>query len=177
MRGGKGMTVLVTYMSQTGNTRKVAEAIYEAIVGEKEIKPMDQVQGLDGYELTFVGFPIHQFGIAKPAKEFLESKARGKKVALFYTHASWSDPSLPPQVMELIKKFRQSVTDAAAGSTVLGTFDCRGELGEAVAQGCLKSPDPLVQTFGKMRPMTLGHPDAEEISAAKAFARDMMAKK
>ena len=133
------MTVLVTYMSQTGNTRKVAEAIYEAIVGEKEIKPMDQVQGLDGYELTFVGFPIHQFGIAKPAKEFLESKARGKKVALFYTHASWSDPSLPPQVMELIKKFRQSVTDAAAGSTVLGTFDCRGELGEAVAQGCLKS--------------------------------------
>ncbi len=33
------MKVIVTYMSQTGNTKKVAEAIFQEIKGKKEIKP------------------------------------------------------------------------------------------------------------------------------------------
>ena len=32
------MSVLVAYFSQTGNTKKVAEAIYGEIAGSKEIK-------------------------------------------------------------------------------------------------------------------------------------------
>ncbi len=35
------MKVIVTYMSRTGNTKKVAEAIFQEIKGKKEIKPMD----------------------------------------------------------------------------------------------------------------------------------------
>jgi len=34
---------LVTYMSKTGNTKKVAEAIFDEINGEKEIKTIDEV--------------------------------------------------------------------------------------------------------------------------------------
>ena len=37
------MKSLVTYMSQTGNTKKIAEAIFEELPGEKEIKPLDEV--------------------------------------------------------------------------------------------------------------------------------------
>ena len=33
------MKTLVTYMSQTGNTKRVAEAIFKEIKGKKEIKP------------------------------------------------------------------------------------------------------------------------------------------
>jgi flavodoxin len=32
------MKALVAYMSQTGNTRKVAQAIFDEIPGEKEMK-------------------------------------------------------------------------------------------------------------------------------------------
>ena len=32
------MKILVAYMSVTGNTKKVAESIYDAITEEKEIK-------------------------------------------------------------------------------------------------------------------------------------------
>ena len=90
------MTVLVTYMTLTGNTKKVAEAIYGEIEGEKEIKPMEQVDSLDNYELAFIGFPTHQSSVPAKAREFIANKAAGKKVALFATHASWVDPSIPP---------------------------------------------------------------------------------
>ncbi len=60
------MRVLVAYLSQTGNTRRVAEAIYEEIEAEKEIKPLSEVESLEGYDLAFIGFPIHA---SKPAAE------------------------------------------------------------------------------------------------------------
>ncbi len=40
------MKVLVTYLSRTGNTRKVAQAIFEEIKDEKEIKPIADVDSL-----------------------------------------------------------------------------------------------------------------------------------
>ena len=52
------MKVLVTYMSKTGNTRKIAEAMYEEIDADKEIMPVDKVDNIRNYDLTFMGFPI-----------------------------------------------------------------------------------------------------------------------
>jgi flavodoxin len=51
--------VLVAYMTSTGNTKKIAEAIYSEIATEKEIKPVREVQNLEGYDLAFLGFPTH----------------------------------------------------------------------------------------------------------------------
>ncbi len=65
------MNVLVTYMSQTGNTKKVADAIYEEINETKEIKELKSVESLETYDLAFVGFPIHAFGPAQQGKDFL----------------------------------------------------------------------------------------------------------
>ncbi|MDW5564287.1 MAG: flavodoxin family protein [Methanomassiliicoccus sp.] len=169
------MTILVTYMSVTGNTKKVADAIYGEIEGEREIKPMDQVSSLDGYELSFVGFPIYSFNVPPLAMAFLE-KAKGKRVALFYTHASFPEPEVMPGSEGLVKSIHQNVQDATAGVVVVKTFDCRGELAENVARKCLSSDDPMVQMFGKLRNMTLGHPDATELAAAKAFAKGTLAK-
>lgn len=171
------MTVLVTYMSVTGNTKKVADAIYGEIGGKKEIKPMDEVKSLDGYELSFIGFPIHSGGVPTKVKEFLEKHAKGKKMAIFFTHAAFADPKIMPGSDVLIKNEQQKAREAAAGAILLGSFDCRGVLGDDVAKRCLSSPDPVIQQFGKAHPLTLGHPDATELSQARAFAREMMTKK
>ena len=56
------MKVLVSYMSKTGNTKKVAEAIFEEISDEKEIIPIDEVDSIEGFDIAFLGFPIHQMG-------------------------------------------------------------------------------------------------------------------
>jgi len=52
---------LVTYVSQTGNTKSIAEAIYTAIEGEKSIKSAEDVldEDLKEYSLIFIGFPVH----------------------------------------------------------------------------------------------------------------------
>ena len=78
------MEVLVPYLSHTGNPKKVAEAMFQAIEAEQEIKPLDDTENLEGYDLAFVGFPI-QMGPAQPAKEFLEAQAAGQRIALFVT--------------------------------------------------------------------------------------------
>ncbi len=44
--GRCNMKTLVTYMSQTGNTKKIAEAIYGELEGEKDIKPIAEVKVL-----------------------------------------------------------------------------------------------------------------------------------
>ncbi len=85
------MKTLVTYFSETGNTRKVAEAIFGEIQGEKEIKDIAGVENIDGYDLTFVGFPIQAFAPPKPVKLFLQDKCRGKQLVMFTTHAQRED--------------------------------------------------------------------------------------
>src|SRR4030042_5468710 len=79
---GDIMKVLVAYMSSTGNTKKIAEAIYGEIAAEKEIKLIGEVEDIGAYDLTFLGFPTHGYGPDKKTKAFLETLCKaGKKVA------------------------------------------------------------------------------------------------
>lgn len=163
------MRILVTYFSQSGNTRKVAEAIHEELGSDAELKELSEVENLDGYDLTFLGFPIMAFGPAQPAKEFMEKHADGKKVALFVTHAAPEDEA---QLEDWLVNCRKAATCAES----VGFFHCQGELAEAVAEALLKSDNEMLQAFGRRRPDTLGQPDAERLARARAFARETMEK-
>ena len=163
------MRTLVTYYSQTENTKKIADAIYETLNGEKAILKLGDVQNLSDYDFIFIGFPIHKFGLPEKAKTFIEAHSKNKQIALFITHAM---PSDAPALKSLLKK----CTDAAPNADLSGLFHCRGELNKKIADFMLKSDDPKLKDFGRMREATIGHPDASEISQAKIFARDIMKK-
>ncbi len=163
------MRTLVAYFSQTGKTKLVAEAIYESIEGERELKELGQVESLEGYDLSFIGFPIIAFGPAKEGKEFLEQKAAGRKVALFITHAA-------PEDMAGIEAWLDKCRAAAASADLVGFFDCQGELSEAIAAALLKSDDPALRSFGERRPETVGQPDETRLQRARDFAREVMAR-
>ena len=62
------MKTLVTFYSETANTEKLANAVLEGIVQtEKEIMPIKEVSGVDGYDLIFCGFPVQSSSVpAKP---------------------------------------------------------------------------------------------------------------
>ena len=85
------MKVIIAYMSETGNTKKIAEALFQEIQEEKEIKELNEIDDLEGYDLAFVGFPMHGFGAPEEAKSFLEKLCMGKKIALFVTHGAPED--------------------------------------------------------------------------------------
>ncbi|HVO78015.1 MAG TPA: flavodoxin family protein [Methanomassiliicoccales archaeon] len=163
------MKTLVTYMTVTGNTKRVADAIYAEVNGVKDIKPMDEVKSLEDYDLVFIGFPIMRFGPPDPAKAFIEKNAKGKKVALFMTHAMWSD-------MEPLKGILAKCKDAANCAKVVGMFDCQGEMSEALAKSLLNNSNPEMQKFGQMRAKTMGNPDAADLTRAKTFVREMTGK-
>jgi len=163
------MKVLVTYMSQTGNTKTVAEAIFQEIKGKKEIKPMEEVSSLDGYDLAFIGFPIQGYGPAGDAKSFLEQHSKKKNIALFITHAS---PEDAPESKEWLGNCKA----AAAGANLVGMFDCQGELSQVVADFMLNSGDPSMVEDAKKRSTTIGQPDATRLKKARNFAREIMKK-
>ncbi len=50
------MKCLVVYSSVTGNTRKVAEAIFQAMPPDSEIFPVESAPAPDAYDFVAVGF-------------------------------------------------------------------------------------------------------------------------
>jgi flavodoxin len=163
------MKVLVAYMSQTGNTKKVAEAIYGEIPNDKEIKKLDDVESLDEYDFAFIGFPLHAFGPAEPAKKFLEAHSAGKRIALFITHAA-------PEESEEVKGWLKTSREAASNADIVDMFDCQGELAQSVIDMLLGSDDPNMRAFGELGPATKGQPDETRLERARAFARETMGK-
>jgi flavodoxin len=163
------MSVLVAYFSETGNTKKVAEAIYGEIEGAKEIKELAAVENLEAYDFSFIGFPIQAFGPAKPAKEFLEAHGAGKQVALFITHAS-------PEDAEPLEEWLAACKAAAADTKLVGVFNCQGELAQAIADLLANAEDPQIRAFSEGRSETVGQPDETRLEKARGFAREIMEK-
>ncbi len=163
------MRVLVIYVSRTGNTKKVAQTIFDEIKGAKDMKELQQMETLDGYDLAFVGFPIEAYGPAKPAADFLQKHASGRNIALFITHAAPQDsPDLPG--------YLGNCKAAAAQASLVSVFDCQGELSEQIADFMTKSKDEKLVAWAKERPSTIGQPDAASLERARRWAREVLAK-
>lgn len=164
----KDMKVLVTYMSHTGNTKKVAKAIFGEIACEKEIKNIDDVNSLEGYNLTFVGFPVHRFGPDAFTRKFLKDKCRGKKIALFITHASPEDHEALPDYLDKFK-------EASDGAELVGVFNCQGQLAKGVRFVMKMVVGSQLRRF-EIENDSRGLPDEPRIERARVFTRDIMNK-
>ena len=170
------MKYFVTYWSQTGNTRKVAEAIFDSLPVEKTIKPFDEANPIDRFDLTFIGFPIMQFGPPPAVKKFINEYGAGKRIALFITHAMPS-VSADPQQKAMLEKELERCRSACSKSELVGLFHCQGELSEKTAKELLASNIPMLMEFAGMRPLTIGHPNQEELEQARNFAGTVIALK
>ena len=164
------MKVLVTYRSTTGNTKKIAEAIYGEIEVEKDIKNFSEVESLDDYDLVFVGFPIEKFGPGEVTKKWLKEHVKGKKVGLFCTHGA---PETAPTVPPWLDAAKAKATDA--GAEIVSFFNCQGELSQRVLDMLLDSDDPNIRRLGGFgREGTLGQPDESRVEKARDFSRETM---
>jgi flavodoxin len=164
------MKTLVAYFSQTGNTKRVAEAIYEEIPDEKEIKALGEFEDLEGYDLIFYGFPIQGMKPAKDAAEFLEAKGAGKKIVLFITHGA-------PEEAERVKPWLDECRDliSEVGAQLLGLFDCQGEVSQNIVDFLLSSDNPEYQRYGQETSEAKGQPDKTRLERARNFANEIVA--
>ena len=109
------MKILVTYLTVSGNTKKVADAIFGVIDEENKIQPISEVNDIEGYDLTFIGSPMHDFELNKNVKEFIEKNGKGKNIALFVTHSS-------PEGDEQLQGWLDNCKEATAGPRLLRRF-------------------------------------------------------
>jgi flavodoxin len=157
------MKILVTYYSETGNTKKVAEAIISAISSESYLMRVEEISSVENYDFIFLGFPVHQSGMPKVVKEFLK-EMKNKRIAFFITHAM-------PKDAPLFEKQMSNCKSALAENELIGIFSCKGELSEKTALQMAESENESIRNFGKMRINTLYHPNQEDLNNAKQFAK------
>jgi flavodoxin len=157
--------ILVTYVSWTGNTKKVADAIYESLAGDKTIKTTDEVQNLDEYELLFIGFPVHSHSVPFKIEKLIKKIPPGKKIALFSTHGSLTGSRLSREALE-------HASILASGSKILGTFSCRGKVSLQAMEVLRKSPEH--KAWVEMAASAQSHPDENDLEDARSFAKWIM---
>ncbi len=93
------MKIAVRYYSRGGNTKKVAEAIAQAL----EIEALDITHPVEDVDLLFLGSSMYAFTVDKNVKEFVSSLTKNnvKEIVNFSTSAS--DSSTHKKVNKCIK--------------------------------------------------------------------------
>jgi flavodoxin I len=162
------MKVLVSYYSDTGNTQKVAEAVFDGITeSEKEICLATEASNLSDYDLVFCGFPVHSMGLPAKMEAFVKGLPEGMKVAFFATHGSLRGGELA------ITAF-YSALSLAKNLNVMGTFGCRGVVKPDIIEALLKKSE--FRGWALEAQSAVGHPDDADLEDAKAFASAMVTK-
>jgi flavodoxin len=161
------MKALVAYYSETGNTEKLARAIYEAIHIEKKMKPLKDVQNVKGYDIIFYGFPCHAHSVPGKATAFIKGLPEGQKVAFFSTHGSLRGGQLPKQAFE-------HAIGLASKAKVIGHFGCRGKVDPKVIDALVKKPEH--RAWAEEAIEAESHPDQNDLNDGKIFAREMLIK-
>jgi flavodoxin len=154
--------VLVTYYSQTGNTQKIAEAIFSSLPEPKTIMPTDSVRSIDEYDLVFIGFPVHSHSIPIQVEKLLKALPKGKKIALFSTHGSLAGGQLSRAAIE-------HAAVVAAQAKLISTFTCRGKVSPQALEILRRSPEH--EAWADMAASARPHPNEGDLADAQAFAR------
>jgi flavodoxin len=148
------MKTLICYASvHHGNTKKIAEAIAQAIGAELVAAKDLKTKNIDGYDLVGFGSGIY---FSKHHKSVLDAvdalpNVSGKKVFIFSTAGFPAGKFLFHRALKT--KLREK------GFIIAGDFSCRGL--------------DTYKIFGTFGGMNKGHPDNNDLNRAQTFAKKM----
>ncbi|MEW5901471.1 MAG: flavodoxin family protein [Acidobacteriota bacterium] len=153
--------ILVTYYSVTGNTKKIAEEIFKSLPEPKTLLPINEVSDLTGFELIFVGFPVHSHSVPLQMEKFLKTIPAGKRVALFSTHGSLTGSRLSREAIE-------HAVVIASRVKIISTFSCRGKVSARALEILSRSPEH--EAWVDMAASASTHPNEHDLADARSFA-------
>jgi flavodoxin len=173
------LKILITYHSDTGNTEKIAKAIYEEASKNNqallrkigEVKPED----LSNYDLVFLGGPCQANDLAAPVKRLLNAIPMSPKfkVAGFFTHMS--------PVSEKHSGHERCVASFQNASKEKqiefeGLYDCQGMPTPKLVDIMRKNVNVSDHQWERNLRETRKHPNAEDIKKSKEFAAKVISK-
>lgn len=166
------MQAMVIYSSQTGNTQKIATAIFAAIPGEsKDMQRIEEYTGKDA-EIFFVGFWTDRGNCDAQIANLLAG-LHGKRIALFGTCGAQRDEAYYEQIIREVKAWIPPDNEYA------GAFMCQGKMLMQVrkryeAMLTDGSNDPHILRMIRNFDEALLHPDRKDEQEAAAFALEVM---
>ncbi len=175
------MKVLVTYFSQTGNTEQIARAIHEeaSSCSSPFLKKTDEnaPTQLDEYDHVFIGSPCHADTLAEPVRSFLNLIPDNSPCHLagFVTHASSFYNFYNKSDYENCMTYLSSLC-RKKGIPYRGCFECQGRLAPQLREFIKKSKHSTHDEWARMVAQMEGHPDSEDLTNARDYARDILMK-
>ena len=180
------MKILVTYHSLSGQTEKIAKAIYEACTENNEAVLMKikdtKPEVLNNYDLVFLGAACHDAALTKKAIKFMHKLPvkPNYKVAGFYTHSTMmADGTERNDAM--FKQWAGICTRNFKYFTNHKEWEYLGEF------HCMGLPNKLIKAFihrkiipdkaewqDYLKILDSNPPTEESLQNAKKFAKDMI---
>lgn len=179
------MKVLVACYTETGNTEKIARAIYEEASKEHEadLKRVEEitVDVLGDYDLVFLGSACHSSDLARPAKRILNAIPKSPRFQLagFFTHATYPSGQSQSQNLLFVRWASKCVTSFQEVSKerqidFRGYFSCQGApsppIQEFIGREVVTSPGAWEEYLKEV----MKHPTPEDLKKAKEFARKIL---
>ena len=160
------MKTQVLYKSRTGNTEKLAKAIFEAIPGKnKDIAAFQGQTDYDMGDLYFIGFWTDRGSASMDVLDYLGS-LQGKRIALFGTCGMGQSPEYYKKIEENIRVFIEDDNE------YLGAYICQGKMPMAVRKRyeAMQEKEPeragqLIANFDQ----ALEHPNREDLENFRAY--------
>lgn len=157
------MNVLVVYSSRTGNTRKVAEAVFSVMPPGSVMADIESAPDPKDYDLVVLGFWIDKGTADAKTLEYMKG-LKGKKLGLFMTLGA--DPG-----SDHAKASMKSVRDELAKENeILREFICQGKVDPALTKMFEQFPaghPHVMTTERRARHVEASrHPDDADLAAA-----------
>ncbi len=180
------MKVLVVYYSQTGNTEKIANAIYEEISTkyQVDIEKMKSIspEFTNDYDLLIIGAPCIDSDLAVPLKKFLSDlpESPSFKLAGFYTHATHmtDDEGQGGLFSEWAGRCLPTFEKACETKQIefIGDFHCMGKANPGIEHFIHQEIITDEKEWETYLPDLRTRPNDNDIEDARKFAQDLISK-
>lgn len=148
------MKQIVVYSSTGGNTKKLAEAAFSRLAGEKDIYSVAQAPDPGKYDVAVIAFWFQGGQPDTASQEYLKKCTGATKVFLIGSHGAGQGSDHALMGMNTAKEL-------ASNANIIGSFDCQGEVPQQVLENAAnQDPQPawLQDAYSAK-----GHPDNDDI--------------
>lgn len=148
------MKQLVVYSTRGGNTKKLAEAAFSRLPGEKDIFPVSQAPDPKEFDVAVIAFWFKGGQPDPDSQEYLKKCSGATKVFLIGCHGAATNSDHARMGMNQAKEL-------ASGANIVGMFSCQGEVPPQVLENAEnQDPQPawLQDAYAAK-----GHPDSDDL--------------
>ncbi len=166
------MKFLITYSSRTGNTRKIAEALYHAAPDGSRLAPIEDTPPADDFDILFIGYWMDKGGPDAKAKAYL-STLKEKKIVLFETMGA------DPTGEHAYVGFANAALYLSPDCRVLGVFASQGAIDPNLLAMMRKLPKGSPHNSPQMEAVAqeaAKHPDTADLARAEEYMMQFVKK-